>query len=101
MKLPPLQITTQLGKRSEFVFCHILTHGDGPGVICRRGVSQITVLLPPTEFFDFLIVAARFSIPYRLSFGEKRAIASIFRIDIQLARSDRPAHYGVVQLHFI
>jgi hypothetical protein len=42
--------------------------------------------------------------PYRIVFifKEKRAIASIFRIDIQLARSDRPAHYGSrSQLHFI
>ena len=72
----------------------ILTDGDSPGVVGRSRGKPDELILFRVQLFDFFVSLLRV-FPRRvvLLFEEERAVAGIFRVNIQLTGGYRPAHH--------
>ncbi|MNC18273.1 hypothetical protein D3C75_661700 [compost metagenome] len=105
LKVPFLfQVAAEIVQRGEFAFFRqILAHRNGPGVVGRGRGQPDQVVLLRIKLFDFLIpILCIFPCRVVFIFEEEGSVASVFRVDIQLARGDRSAHHrGGAKLDFI
>ncbi|SPX51936.1 Uncharacterised protein [Klebsiella pneumoniae] len=90
-----LQVATEVGQRGQLIFLRqVLAHGDSPGVVGRRRGEPYQLMFLLIEALH-LLIALLGILPRRVVFifEEEGAIAGIFRVDIQLAGDNRPAHH--------
>ncbi len=82
---------------------HVLTNGDGPGVVGRRGVQPDDFVFVVVELLH-LLEAGLGVLPRRIFLigEEKCAVAGVFRVDVDLAGGDGAAqHLGGAELQLV